>query len=443
MKNEDLFKLSKEHFPGGVNSPIRSFKYAQQPNPLFIKSAEGAYITDEEDNTYLDFVGSWGPMIHGHAHPYILKAIKNSIQSGLSFGAPTAAENNLARLIKLAVPQIEKLRFTSSGTEATMTAIRVARGVTQRPYIIKFIGCYHGHYDSLLVDAGSGLAAAGEMTSHGVLKSTAECTIALPYNDIDALELCFDRYRDQIAGLIIEPIAGNMGCVLPRVEFLKKVEYLCKKNNTLFIADEVMTGFRVALGGATELFNLDPDLITLGKIVGGGMPLGALGGKNEYMSCLSPEGSIYHAGTLSGNPTAVAAGIATLELLFEPNFHQELHNKTNFFAEKIRTNLAIRQQKFSINSITGMITPFYLEEKPFSYQDVKQQPLEWFFQYFQGLLNRKVYWPAALFETGFISAAHTYEDLERAALNIADSWAEGSNYYLNFKADFEKYQKNQ
>jgi glutamate-1-semialdehyde 2,1-aminomutase len=382
-------------------------------------------------------------MIHGHSHPYILKAIKNSMQSGLSFGAPTRAENDLARLIKLAVPQIQKLRFTSSGTEATMTAIRLARGVTGRSHIVKFVGCYHGHYDSLLVDAGSGLAAAGELTSHGVLKSTADCTIALPYNDIEALELCFEKYSDEIAGVIVEPIAGNMGCVLPKLDFLKTMEYLCKKNGALFIVDEVMTGFRVALGGATELFNLDPDLITLGKIVGGGMPLGALGGKNEYMKHLSPEGSIYHAGTLSGNPTAVAAGIATLELLFEPNFHQQLHDKTKFFAEKIKENLTNRDQKFSIHSITGMITPFYLDQPPINYHDVQLQPIEWFYKYFQGLLDKKIYWPAALFETGFISSAHTYEDLEKASFNISQAWAEGANYYKDFKMDFEKYQKNQ
>jgi glutamate-1-semialdehyde 2,1-aminomutase len=422
MSHEFYFKESSKVFPGGVNSPVRAFKQVEQPFPLFIKQGIGSFVIDVNDQKYLDFVGSWGPMIHGHAHPYILNKVKIAIENGLSFGAPTVAESELAFLIQKAFPSMEKMRFTSSGTEATMTAVRLARGVTQKPYIIKFIGCYHGHNDSLLVDCGSGVATFGQTTSDGILQACSTYTLTLPYNDPQSLKACFLEYQHQIAGVIVEAVAGNMGCIPGTVEFLSTIQHLCYQHKALFIVDEVMTGFRVALGGATELYGLQPDLITLGKIVGGGLPLAVVGGKKEYIAQLAPEGPIYHAGTLSGNPAAVHAGISTLELLFEKGFHQHLHEKTSFFCQEVSSGLKSKGLIHSVHYCTGMATFYALEHPPMNFHDVSYQSKNWFNFFFDQLLKEGLYWPPSLFESLFISAAHTEDQLRWAAESIVKAW---------------------
>ena len=325
--SKKAFLDSSKIIPGGVNSPVRAFKSVNSL-PVFIKKGKGAYIYDLDDNKYIDYIGSWGPMILGHANETVIKSIEKVIKNSTSFGAPTLLETKLAKLIKKNFPSMEKMRMTSSGTEATMSAIRLARGVTNRDKIIKFEGCYHGHVDSLLVKAGSGSATFGVPSSPGIPKDLTKHTFTLKYNNIDDLEKCFIKNANKIACVIIEPIAGNMNCVIPNKKFIKKIRTLCNKYNSLLIFDEVMTGFRVAKGGAQEIYKIKPDITTLGKIVGGGMPVGVFGGKKKYMDQVSPVGPIYHAGTLSGNPAAMSAGIKTIEILSRKNFHKNLEKKT-------------------------------------------------------------------------------------------------------------------
>ena len=338
------FLESKKLFPGGVNSPVRAFKNVNSL-PVFIKKGDGAYIYDIDDNKYIDYIGSWGPMILGHANKTVLNSIAKAIKNSTSFGAPTLLETTMAKKIKKNFPSIEKMRMTSSGTEATMSAIRLARGYTKRDKIIKFEGCYHGHVDSLLVNAGSGAATFGVPSSPGIPNDLTKHTISLEYNNSSQVEACFKKYNKQIACVIVEPIAGNMNCVIPDKSFLRKIRTLCNKNNSILIFDEVMTGFRVAKGGAQQFFDVQPDITTLGKIVGGGLPVGVFGGKKKYMNQLMPDGPIYHAGTLSGNPVAMAAGITTIDLICKKNFHINLEKKT----KKLMVGLKNAANKYNID----------------------------------------------------------------------------------------------
>ena len=422
MNSSRLFSQALEVFPGGVNSPVRNFKSVKLSHPLFIDRAKGSYIYDSEGNKYLDFVGSWGPMIHGHASDQIIESVSQVVKKGLSFGAPTALETKLAQLIRQAFPSMEKLRFTSSGTEATMTAVRLARGVTGKPYIIKFSGCYHGHNDTLLVDAGSGCATFSQLSSHGVLKSTSDYTLSLPYNDLSAVQMCFDKYQGRIAGVILEPIAGNMGLVPAKKDFLELLRVKTKKEKALLIFDEVMTGLRVARGGATEIYQVTPDLITLGKIVGGGLPLGVVGGLSTYMDQVAPSGPIYHAGTLSGNPCAVTAGITTLEMM-DKDFHRRLGVKTKFFADEVLKSLGDKE-KISVVHFPGMISFYRSRTLPENFEQVKSLSLDSFADFFKVLINSNIYWPPSLFEAAFLSQAHTQEQLSDAARVLARAFTE-------------------
>lgn len=420
MDSNTLFNQALEVFPGGVNSPVRNFQSVKMSHPLFIERALGPYVYDTDGNRYLDFVSSWGPMIHGHAHPHIIDTVKKVAEKGLSFGAPTSLETKLGILIKDCFPSLDKIRFTSSGTEATMTAVRIARGTTHKPYIIKFKGCYHGHHDTLLVEAGSGCATFSQLSSHGVLKSTSDYTLCLPYNDLNAVQECFNKYKGLIAGVIIEPIAGNMGLVPAKKEFLELLRLQTEKEKALLIFDEVMTGLRVARGGATEIYQIEPDLITLGKIVGGGLPLGVVGGKSTFMDQVAPKGPIYHAGTLSGNPCAVSAGIATIELM-TPGFHVELGKKTKFLVDSIVKELGEKRGSFSTAYYPGMFSLYERQSCPINFDEVKQLDQERFSNFFKSLLKQKIYWPPSLFEASFLSQSHQYEELEIAALAISNA----------------------
>ncbi|MBM4222308.1 MAG: aminotransferase class III-fold pyridoxal phosphate-dependent enzyme [Gammaproteobacteria bacterium] len=424
MEHNNLYQEACEFFPGGVNSPVRSFKMTGLSHPLFIRSAHKSFVIDETNRCFLDFVGSWGPMIHGHSHPKIVEAVTASAKKGLSFGAPTQKESHLAALIRESFPQMELMRFTSSGTEAAMTAIRLARAVTQRPRILKFQGCYHGHSDSLLTDIGSaGASVDGTLTSNGLLQDTMNYTDSIPFNDISALLNYFKTYSKSIAAVIIEPIAGNMGCIPATVDFISTLQTQCNLHGTLLIADEVMTGFRVDFSGATALYpNFKPDLILLGKIVGGGVPMGVIGGKKEYLSQLAPTGNVYHAGTLSGNPLAVSAGIASLELIRKDNFYAQLHDKTAYLCESVVDLIRPFDLPMQVHYRTGMCSFFNLSQAPMNFEDVSKQSVEHFQEFFAELLNKGIYWPPSLFEACFISQAHTYDHLKEASKKIAHSW---------------------
>ena len=354
----DLFTHAQRYIPGGVNSPVRAFN-GVGGEPLFIKAGKGPYIIDEDNRQYVDYVGSWGPMVAGHSHPKILAAVTEVIKNGLSFGAPTAIEVKLAQKICTLMPSIEQVRMVNSGTEATMSAIRLARGFTQRDKIIKFAGCYHGHADSLLVQAGSGALTLGVPSSAGVPESIARHTLVAEFNSLESVRKLFEQHGEEIACVIVEPIAGNMNCVLPRPDFLAGLRQLCDQYGSVFIIDEVMTGFRVALGGAQALYGIKPDLTTLGKVIGGGMPVGAFGGREEIMACIAPLGPVYQAGTLSGNPVAMAAGLASLEIVSTPGFYQDLAAKT----EKLMSGLGERARAanipFHTNSVCGMFGLFF------------------------------------------------------------------------------------
>jgi len=419
--SERYYKEACQSIPGGVNSPVRAFK-GVGGTPLFIEQAKGAYVQDVDGKQYIDYVGSWGPMIVGHAHPAVLQQVQQIAEKGLSFGAPTHLEIELAEKIKTFMPQIELVRMVNSGTEATMSAIRLARGFTGRNKIIKFAGCYHGHTDALLVQAGSGVLTCGIPSSAGVPESFTEHTLIATYNDLDNVTQLFEQHSNDLAAIIIEPIAGNMNCIPPREGFLQGIRDLCDKYGAVFIIDEVMTGFRVAKGGAQALYNVKADLTCLGKVIGGGMPVGAFGGKKEIMDCLAPVGAVYQAGTLSGNPIAMAAGLATLNLLEQPDFYADLLDKTEYLVNGLQEQANANHIPFTTNHVCGMFGLFFTENKMISnYHDVMQCDVERFNCFFHQMLNEGVYLAPSAFEAGFMSHAHSIDDLNRtidAAGNI-------------------------
>lgn len=418
-KSEQLFEKAQKVIPGGVNSPVRAFK-GVGGTPVFIEKAEGAYITDSDGKRYIDYVGSWGPMVLGHNHPAIIDAVLKAVPNGLSFGAPTESEITLAELVCKLVPSIELVRMVSSGTEATMSAIRLARGYTGRDKIIKFEGCYHGHSDSLLVKAGSGALTLGQPSGPGVPADFAKHTITCTYNDLDSVKQAFEQYPTEIACLIVEPVAGNMNCVPPKESFLQGLRELCDQYGTVFIIDEVMTGFRVSLGGAQAYYNVKPDLTTLGKIIGGGMPVGAFGGKREIMEAIAPTGPVYQAGTLSGNPIAMAAGLACLTELSKAGNEAKLAEKTKMLAEGFKALAAKHNVPFVVQYVGGMFGLFFTEQTEVtSFQEVMKCDAEKFNRFFHLMLEQGIYLAPSAFEAGFMSLAHSDADIE-ATLQAAD-----------------------
>jgi glutamate-1-semialdehyde 2,1-aminomutase len=404
-RSKALFDKAKQFIPGGVNSPVRAFR-AVGGNPLFIKRAKGAYLYDEDGNQYIDLINSWGPMLLGHANPLVEKAVQEALTNSPSFGAPTAREVEMAELICSLVPSIEKVRMVNSGTEATMSAIRVARGFTGREKIIKMEGCYHGHGDSFLIAAGSGALTFGTPDSPGVTTGTAKDTLIAPFNSLDAVEKLIIQNQNQVAALILEPVVGNMGCVPPAEGYLKGLRELCTKHGVVLIFDEVMTGFRVALGGAQELYGIKPDMTTLGKIIGGGLPVGAYGGREEIMNRVSPAGPIYQAGTLSGNPLAMAAGMAMLQYLkSNPGIYKQLREISDYLVAGLRGQLKKRSLKYTINQVGSMFTLFFNEKKVTDFDSAKTSDTALYGKYFQAMLKRGVYLPPSQFEAVFVSAA--------------------------------------
>ncbi len=404
--NETLFQQAKTVIPGGVNSPVRAFK-SVGGTPVFIDHAQGPYLWSADGTRYIDYVGSWGPMVLGHAHPEVLKAVHEAVDRGLSYGAPTVIETVMAEKIRALVPSMEQVRMVSSGTEATMSAIRLARGATGRDLIVKFEGCYHGHSDALLVKAGSGALTLGVPSSPGVPASLAEHTLTLAYNDADAVRALFAQYGERIACLIVEPVAGNMNCVPPRPGFLETLREQCDRFGAVLIFDEVMTGFRVALGGAQALYGIQPDLTTLGKVIGGGMPVGAFGGRRDIMEHLAPLGPVYQAGTLSGNPVAMAAGLRTLELISEPGFFERLSQTTRAFVESLRERALAADIPLSVNAVGGMFGLFFTEQSTVAtFADVMACDTARFNRFFHAMLDEGVYLAPSAFEAGFVSSSH-------------------------------------
>ncbi|KZX61516.1 glutamate-1-semialdehyde aminotransferase [Alcanivorax sp. HI0033] len=407
--SEQLFRQAQKHIPGGVNSPVRAFK-GVGGTPVFFHSASGAYLYDEDDNRYIDYVGSWGPMILGHNHPQVIAAVQAAVQNGLSFGAPTATEVAMADKVCELVPSMDMVRMVNSGTEATMSAIRLARGYTGRDKIVKFEGCYHGHVDSLLVKAGSG--AMGIPGSPGVPAAVTGDTLVMDYNDAASVETAFQEYGDQIAAVIVEPVAGNMNCVPPTKAFLQALRQYCDDHGSVLIFDEVMTGFRVALGGAQALYDVTPDMTTLGKIIGGGMPVGAFGGKKAIMEHLAPLGPVYQAGTLSGNPVAMAAGLTTLNLLSEPGFHDALAEKTTRLLDGLTEAAHAEGVAFTTAQAGAMFGVFFTDQSRISgFADVMACDSERFNRFFHAMLDQGIYLAPSAFEAGFVSAAHSDEDI--------------------------------
>lgn len=412
QSNQQLFLQAQKHIPGGVNSPVRAFK-GVGGDPVFFSSAKGAWLTDVEGKNYIDYIGSWGPMIAGHAHPQVIEAVQQMCVNGLGYGAPTAVETEMADLLCELVPSMEMVRMVSSGTEATMSAIRLARGHTGRDKIVKFEGCYHGHADSLLVKAGSGALTLGEPSSAGVPKAIAEHTITLRYNDMESVKQCFAEIGDQVACIIVEPVAGNMNCIPPVPGFLEGLREVCDQYGSLLIFDEVMTGFRVALGGAQQHYGIKPDLTTLGKVVGGGLPVGAFGGRKDVMHSIAPLGPVYQAGTLSGNPVAMAAGLATLKLVQQPGFHDRLSQQTAKLANGLKQKADAAGIPMSINYVGGMFGFFFTEEDNIEFfEQVTQCDQERFKKFYHGMLDRGVYLAPSAFEAGFVSAAHGDDEIE-------------------------------
>jgi len=417
-QSESLFQQAQQFIPGGVNSPVRAFK-AVGGTPVFIDHADGAYFYDADGKRYIDYVLSWGPMILGHNHPAIRKAVIDRVSKGLSFGTPTQIETQLAEKICTIMPNMDLVRFVNSGTEATMSAIRLARGFTGRDKIVKFEGCYHGHSDSLLVKAGSGALTFGVPTSPGVPAALAEHTITLTYNDIDNVEQAFKEVGEQIACIIVEPVAGNMNCVPPVPGFLEGLRSVCDQYGTVLILDEVMTGFRLGLQGAQGYYGIEADLTTLGKVIGGGMPVGAFGGKREIMEKISPLGPVYQAGTLSGNPVAMAAGLAAMEEISKPGFYEPLFAKTTQLVEGLKTAAQEANIPFTTNHVGSMFGSFFTEaEHITNFQQVMACDIERFNRFFHGMLNEGVYLAPASYEAGFMSAAHTDDDIQ-ATINAA------------------------
>ncbi|MGB5210373.1 MAG: glutamate-1-semialdehyde 2,1-aminomutase [Gammaproteobacteria bacterium] len=420
-RSDPLFEEAKRYIPGGVNSPVRAFG-SVGGTPVFVKRAAGAYIFDEDERRYIDYIGSWGPMILGHADRGVIEAVKQAADRGLSYGAPTASETALARKVCETMPSIEQVRFTSSGTEATMSAIRLARGFTGRDKIVKFEGCYHGHSDSLLVKAGSGALTLGVPTSPGVPASVAAHTITLSFNDIEQVRSAFAELGEQIACIIIEPIAGNMNMVPPVDGFLEGLRAVCDEYGALLIFDEVMTGFRVARGGAQSIYGIRPDLTTLGKIIGGGMPVGAFGGRTDVMQHIAPAGPVYQAGTLSGNPVAMAAGLETLERISAPGFYDSLGERTRSLVDGLSTAAGEAGIEFSTHQAGGMFGCFFSAVSPItSFDQVMACDGERFRRFFHAMLRQGVYLAPSSYEAGFVSAAHSAEDIDAtlAAAKVA------------------------
>ncbi|MBU2729305.1 MAG: glutamate-1-semialdehyde 2,1-aminomutase [Acidithiobacillus caldus] len=405
VHSAELFSTAQEVIPGGVNSPVRAFR-GVGGDPLFMDHAQGPYLWDVDGQRYIDYVGSWGPMIHGHAHPEILEAVAEVARRGLSFGAPTAIEVRMAQMVCDLVPSIEMVRMTCSGTEAVMSAVRLARGVTRRDKIVKFEGNYHGHSDSLLVKAGSGALTLGQPSSAGVPEELSRDTLVLPYNDLAAVTEILEQWGFDIAAIIVEPIAGNMGCVPPAEGFLEGLRALCDRFGSLLIFDEVMTGFRVAAGGAQALYGVRPDITTLGKIIGGGLPVGALGGSRAILDQLAPNGPVYQAGTLAGNPLAMAAGLKTLELLQQPGFHARLATNTEVLCSGLKAQAAQKGIALEVNAVPGMFGIFFSDRPVRNFQDVMAADTERYARFFHALLGQGVYLAPSAFEAGFLSAAH-------------------------------------
>ena len=422
--NQLLFKQAKAHIPGGVNSPVRAFA-GVGGTPVFIAKASGSKMFDTDGKPYIDYVGSWGPMILGHAHPHIIDAVKKAADDGLSFGAPTTFETTVADKICELIPSVEMIRMTSSGTEATMSAIRLARGYTGRDKIVKFEGCYHGHSDSLLVKAGSGMLDIGEPTSKGVPADFAKHTITLPYNDTQALAECFAKFGHEIAGVIVEPVAGNMNMIVPEQAFHDTLRQLCTENGAVLIFDEVMTGFRVGLGSAQAHFGITPDLTTFGKIIGAGLPVGAFGGKREIMEHIAPLGGVYQAGTLSGNPLAMRAGIAMFDLLTRPSFYEELSKKVEYLTDNLDRLANEAGIGLKTTRLGGMFGMFFTDgELPRNFEDVTKCDAQRFATFFHGMLDRGVYLAPSAFEAAFMSSEHSQEDLDATLQAAKEVFAE-------------------
>ena len=422
-RSAELFEQAKQHIPGGVNSPVRAFN-GVGGTPIFFAKADGACVYDEDGKEYIDYVGSWGPMILGHNHPAIKNAVLAAVENGLSFGAPTAIEVEMAKKVSEFLPNVEKVRMVNSGTEATMSAIRLARGYTGRNKLLKFEGCYHGHADSLLVKAGSGLLTMGVPSSPGIPADVAAHTVTAEFNNLDSVRALFEQTPDDIACVIVEPVAGNMNCIPPRAGFLQGLRALCDEFGALLIFDEVMTGFRVAKGSAQTLFDVVPDLTTLGKVIGGGMPVGAFGGKKDVMAHLAPEGPVYQAGTLSGNPVAMAAGLAALEQLETDGFYQELTEKTAYLLAGIQAKADEHKVPFTTSQVGGMFGLFFTDAKRVeTFAEVQACDGETFKRFFHLCLDRGVYLAPSSFEAGFVSAAHSYDQLDKTIAAIGDAFA--------------------
>ena len=412
-KSENLFSEAKKYIPGGVNSPVRAFK-SVGGNPVFIKMGEGSKLIDVDGNIFIDYIGSWGPHLFGHNPPFIKEALLKAIDNGTSFGTPSELEVSIAKLIAEQVPSVELVRMVNSGTEATMSAVRAARGYTGKEKIIKFEGCYHGHADFFLIKAGSGALTLGIPTSPGVTKGNAEDTLIADYNDIESVKKLISANKNQIAAIIIEPVAGNMGVVKANKEFLNKLKTICSEDKIVLIFDEVMSGFRVAKGGAQELFNIKPDLSTFGKIIGGGLPVGAFGGKKEIMEMIAPNGPVYQAGTLSGNPLAMAAGYAALNYIKNnPDIYNRLEEKAGYLEKGIKDNLKSLGKNFTINRVGSMLTLFFKEKEVNDFKTAVKSNTDLFGKYFNEMLIRGVYLPPSQFEALFVSTGHSKEDLDK------------------------------
>ena len=412
QRSSVLFNEAKKYIPGGVNSPVRAFK-SVGGSPVFASKANGAYVYDEDGNKYIDYISSWGPMILGHAHPKVVRAISETAKNGTSFGMPTTLETDLAKLSLSMVPGMQKIRFVNSGTEACMSAIRLARGYTNKDKIIKFSGCYHGHSDSFLIEAGSGVVTFGTPNSPGVTKGTAKDTLIAPYNDLNYVKTLFENNKNELAAIIIEPVAGNMGCVIPKIGFIEGLRKLCDQNDCLLIFDEVMTGFRLAQGGAQEILGINADIVTYGKVIGGGLPVGAFSSRDEIMNKLSPEGSVYQAGTLSGNPLAMSAGLATLsELKLNDNIYQSLDDKSSYLEKGMYEVLGKTTLDFKINRLGSMISLHFCSEDVTDFKSSQKGNNEKFKKYFHGMLNEGIYLPPSAFESYFLNDALTYSDID-------------------------------
>ena len=422
-KSQELFVKALRLMPGGVNSPVRAFR-AVGGDPVFMASGKGCRLADVDGHEYIDYVMSWGPLIAGHAHPEVVDAVARALEAGASFGACTPGEVELAERIHEAIPSMQRLRLVSSGTEATLSALRVARGATGREKILKFEGCYHGHADSLLVKAGSGVATLGLPDSPGVPRALAELTLTIPFNDPRALVEAFDRHRNQIAAVVVEPVAGNMGCVLPNPGFLERLRELTRQQGTVLIFDEVMTGFRLSYGGAQKQFGIVPDMTTLGKIIGGGLPVGAYGGKVELMEQVAPVGPVYQAGTLSGNPLAVAAGLKTLEIIRRPGFYERLETASDRLANGIRAASERANVPLTVNRAGSMMTAFFTGHPVTDYASAKRADTPAFGVFFRNMLQRGVYLPPSQFEAAFVSSAHTEVDIGQTVEAAARVFAE-------------------